>query len=840
MKDAKSIKSNFEIVDRQEYINCIKIEKKKYSIGRGALDASLYFDRLTKENLMVNLGKDNVDDNSRNRYLTLKNINSILCLFFHKDSKIDHEINHVRRFLKNLKYHNKKMEDKIAFDNFIKLIRPHLNHNFSQYNYTLNPTTWRFEITNIDSLPKENIDINSSKNQDELELKKLEIEKFFQLKKEQVILNNKRKKVVISFFFIIGIVIVGLYINSTIQKKTAQEQKILQERNIIENAKEKSSSRTVLLSDIYSTINKELKEDYNNDGIKNLSEELIGRIISLSGSLTPYEYKRDSTIVKYSPERAGLFNSLIRYKLSIKSYQSIFNEADFSFSDFSGLDFSKLDLIRLVNGFQGSAFNDVQLLVSVAKRPNFKNSSFKKTNLNDSKLFGDFSGSNFIGAKLDNVIFNWTKASGVDFGRNNFTIKIFNSDFSNSNFKGSTLYCTIENSDLRGANFNYCTFYDYSKSYDKNASKTSNSYSPFNNTFSNVFLSPDDLFYEFKFDVHEANKEHEEYVITSLENNSKIKKKPKTEIEYLARSFLISNHYEKNRKYYFAQVPIDLLKLPNGKEKAILGKHFSLIGRNFDINNFIEEWKKGTDKFHTYIIRSNDLYYDAPFIIDDSRKILYSKGEITVVKDTLYINSGKTFHDFNSSKNNDNFKQCCNPRLIKSEKKATSFKNAEFNGITFKTKISNVSFEGSTFTNSYFYDSELYNVDFKKVKGFIFLKGQFKFDSLKVDKNFAWFSIPKIKDSILNIKHNFPQNNYTLRDHLSALEKAPKKQSLYDYPLGYSSVELSTLYTRFNIIENISKRILFHDISSSKEIIIRDKNYINLLEKYCDSLLCDD
>jgi uncharacterized protein YjbI with pentapeptide repeats len=639
---------------------------------------------------------------------------------------------------------------------------------------------------------------------------------------------------------ILSILIIGFsyFIFQKTQSYFSKQQKIEEERNIIENAKEKSSTRTVLLSNIYSAINQELKEDYNNDGIRNLSKELIGRVISLSGTLNPYKYKRDSTIVKYSPERASLFNSLIRYKLSIKTYQSIFNEANFSFSDFSGFDLSKLDLIKLINGIKGSMFNDAQLLVTIAKRPNLKNSNFEKANLNESKLYGDFSGSTFKNAQLKKVLFNWTKATDVIFGNNDLVIQISNSDFSNSDFNSSTLYCAIKNSDLRGVNFDGCKFYNYRKYFNKNSTFDDSYFVPYDETFSNVFLSSNALFSEFKFNMHETSYRSDNYVIkstkTSTKSNKKVNKpnlKYRNQVNYKARSFLSSYHYTNNGSTYLMKVPIDLVKPPEGEEKIMLSSTFDLIGNDFNNQDFIRYWKQGTDNFFSYIIRSNDMYFDTRYIIDE-RKILTKEGNIIFKNDTIYQNSGKSFHSLIYSKSDGKSIGYCNPKLLESKKKIASFKNCAFYNISFKTKISNISFEGSLFENTFFHKSELYNINFKNVKGFLFFKSKCKFDSLIVDKNFSWFRIAKMKDSILNIKHNFPKKDYTLKDHLLALKKVPKQSSSIHYPLGYSSMDLNILKERFEIFQDLGERIVYDKLNSFKELIIRDKNYLKLLKKY--------
>lgn len=114
-----------------------------------------------------------------------------------------------------------------------------------------------------------------------------------------------------------------------IQNFRVEQQTYLQEA-------ERRSSLVYLFSNIMDQMDKELKEDYNIDGIRNLSPQLIGRIISLSERLKPYRFFEDGNLTEkpFSPERAQLFINIVKSKLNQETINSILSEGNFTYSDF--------------------------------------------------------------------------------------------------------------------------------------------------------------------------------------------------------------------------------------------------------------------------------------------------------------------------------------------------------------------------------------------------------------------------------------------------------------------------------------------------------------------------
>lgn len=152
-----------------------------------------------------------------------------------------------------------------------------------------------------------------------------------------------------------------------IQNERIKQQAYLQEA-------ERRSALVFLFSNIMDLLDKELKEDYKNDNIRNISPQLIARIVSLSQRLQPYKYLDGDNLTKnsYSPERAQLFINLVKSNLSQETLNKVISECNFTYSYFDGISFSDLFLENVkFDGslFKNSSFNNVL----------FKNCEFDKT-----------------------------------------------------------------------------------------------------------------------------------------------------------------------------------------------------------------------------------------------------------------------------------------------------------------------------------------------------------------------------------------------------------------------------------------------------------------------------
>jgi len=110
---------------------------------------------------------------------------------------------------------------------------------------------------------------------------------------------------------------------------------------------QRRSSLNFLLGNIFDKIDEELKNNENRD----LSDQLLGRIIALTHSLKPYYFlEGDKLVVRpWSPERGQLMIALLNSKLDSNSYNEIFGLGNFSQSDLketelSGINFRNFSL----------------------------------------------------------------------------------------------------------------------------------------------------------------------------------------------------------------------------------------------------------------------------------------------------------------------------------------------------------------------------------------------------------------------------------------------------------------------------------------------------------------
>lgn len=171
------------------------------------------------------------------------------------------------------------------------------------------------------------------------------------------------------------------------QNRRLDQQTYLQEA-------ERRSSLVFLFSNVMDAVDKELKDDYLKDKIRNLSPQLIGRIIALSTRLRPYKYlEGDSLILNpLSPERGQLLVNLIESQLDTVTYAKLWESANFNNADLKGF-----------------ALNEAYLVNIKLKGARLTNSRLRAVILNDADISGvDFSNAIIMDTKLVNT--NLTEA----------------------------------------------------------------------------------------------------------------------------------------------------------------------------------------------------------------------------------------------------------------------------------------------------------------------------------------------------------------------------------------------------------------------------------------------
>ena len=205
-------------------------------------------------------------------------------------------------------------------------------------------------------------------------------------------------------------------------KLLIQQNQLLNQQNIrldqqtyLQEA-ERRSSLVFLLGNILDAINEELKDDVGVKGSRDISPQLVGRIIALSNSLRPYRYLGSDSLVgrELSPERGFLLLSIVSSEIDKTSLGRIYKSADFSYADLknavlsgrylSGVNLTGADLENAVldeTDLSQSNLSQAELSGAILAR-----ASLREARLRDSKMFktnfesSDLSDANLYGADL--------------------------------------------------------------------------------------------------------------------------------------------------------------------------------------------------------------------------------------------------------------------------------------------------------------------------------------------------------------------------------------------------------------------------------------------------------
>lgn len=181
---------------------------------------------------------------------------------------------------------------------------------------------------------------------------------------------------------------------------------------------ERRSALILLMGNLLDALDKELKDDIGQKGVRDLSPQLVGRIIALSSGLKPYRYLESDSLIaqEISPERGQLLLSILSSEVDNGTLRRIFQSADFSFSE-----------------LQGAA-----LAGEFLEGINLRNADLSKANLNGARLPGaDLNKADLSGAILAGTDLRKANLSETDL-RETFITEV--------DFRGASLYGT----DLRG------------------------------------------------------------------------------------------------------------------------------------------------------------------------------------------------------------------------------------------------------------------------------------------------------------------------------------------------------------------------------------------------------
>jgi len=208
-----------------------------------------------------------------------------------------------------------------------------------------------------------------------------------------------------------------------------QNERVKQQNLLIEA--QRRSSYVFLMGNIMDAVNNELRETSNIN--RRLSPQLRGQIISLSNSLTPYQFMVGQNLNSRSesPERGMLLVFLLESEISHIDLNAIFLRGDFRFAQAESLNIldDTIDYLDLTN------------------------SSFDHINVNNSLIRGvKFLGCETSGFKMMNSILINSEFNFSD----TLIIKIDTCGVDSVRFSGPYLhYIQSYNSEIRNSSFNF-------------------------------------------------------------------------------------------------------------------------------------------------------------------------------------------------------------------------------------------------------------------------------------------------------------------------------------------------------------------------------------------------
>lgn len=209
---------------------------------------------------------------------------------------------------------------------------------------------------------------------------------------------------------------------------------------------DRRSSLIFLMGNLLDAMDTELKTDIGQPGVRDLSPQIIGRVVALSRSLRPYRYLESDSLVarELSPERGQLLISIVNSQIDNSSLRRIFQLADFSYADLknSSLSGEYLSGVNLHHADLGNSTLDetdlsnadlsgADLTDAVFARANLQGARFRQALLTNAYFeSADLSQANFYGAKMHSV-----NLAGAKLRQTHFT----HADLSGANLYGSTL-----------------------------------------------------------------------------------------------------------------------------------------------------------------------------------------------------------------------------------------------------------------------------------------------------------------------------------------------------------------------------------------------------------------
>ena len=212
---------------------------------------------------------------------------------------------------------------------------------------------------------------------------------------------------------------------------------------------DRRSSLIFLMGNLLDAMDRELKSDVGQPGVRDLSPQIIGRVVALSKSLRPYRYLESDSLVarELSPERGQLLLSIVNSEIDNSSLHRIFRFSDFSFADLkgavlsgeylSGINLSRADLANATldeTDLSRADLSGADLSESVLARANLREARFRQSNLTNAYFeSADLRQANFYEANMRH-----SNLAGAKLQQAHFT----KADLSKANFFGATVLRT--------------------------------------------------------------------------------------------------------------------------------------------------------------------------------------------------------------------------------------------------------------------------------------------------------------------------------------------------------------------------------------------------------------
>jgi hypothetical protein len=265
---------------------------------------------------------------------------------------------------------------------------------------------------------------------------------------------NFRRWVVMAFqTLMVGLAaVLGTILLYNQNKLLTQQNQLLNQQNIrldqqtyLQEA-ERRGSLIFLMGNIFDAVDEELKADVGVQGVRDISPQLIGRIIALSNSLRPYRYLGNDSLVwrELSPERGYLLLAMVNSEIDKSSLHRIYKSADFSFSDLkktilsgeylAGINLTGADLT-------GAHLDDANLSDANLSDAELNDAVFAHANLREARLRNTKMKKTY----LESANLRGANLSGADLWRANLTsadlrnARLGNTNLSNANLSHALL-----------------------------------------------------------------------------------------------------------------------------------------------------------------------------------------------------------------------------------------------------------------------------------------------------------------------------------------------------------------------------------------------------------------